>query len=306
MQAPIGPAVTTELVVAVSEAGGLGCLAASWTPPAALRAQVREIQRSIDRPFCVNLVLAFDQAERIALLADERVAMISFSWGVDESAIRQARDAGASVLVQIGSVTAAVRAASAGADLLIAQGVEAGGHVQSQHPLHGLLRDLRRTVQLPVLAAGGISDAASVSAAIAAGAAGVVAGTAFLAAEEADVHPVYCDRLLAAGPSDTCLTTLFDVGWPDAPHRVLRNRTFDAWRAAGSPPLGRRPQEQQPVATRAGHPIVRYSDAQPTRDTTGDIEAMAMYAGVGVDHIRRREPGAAITARFLAAASAVR
>ena len=274
--------------------------------PAALRAQVREIQRSIDRPFCVNLVLAFDQQERIDLLADERVPMISFSWGIDEPAIRHARGTGATVLVQIGSMPAAVRAASAGADLLIAQGVEAGGHVQSRQPLHGLLRDLRSTVRLPVLAAGGIADAASVSAAIAAGAAGVVAGTAFLAADEADVHPVYCDRLFTAGASDTCLTTLFDIGWPDAPHRVLHNRTLDAWRAAGSPPPGQRPHEQQPVAKRAGHPIVRYSDAQPTRDTTGDIEAMAMYAGMGVDRIQRHEPAAAITARLLAAASVAR
>ena len=108
-------------------------------------------------------------------------------------------------------------------------------------------------LQLPVLAAGGISGAASVSPAITAGAAGVVVGTAYLAADEADVHPVYCDRLFAAGGSDTCLTRQFDVGWPDAPHRVLRNSTFDAWRAAGSPPPGQRPDEQQPVATQAGH-----------------------------------------------------
>jgi len=88
MQAPIGPATTTDLVVAVVEAGGLGCLAASWTFPSVLRAQVREIQRSIDRPFCVNLGLAFDQQERIDLLGEERVPVISFSWGIDDFAIK--------------------------------------------------------------------------------------------------------------------------------------------------------------------------------------------------------------------------
>ena len=131
MQAPIGPATTTDLVVAVVEAGGLGCLAASWTFPSVLRAQVREIQRSIDRPFCVNLVLAFDQQERIDLLGEERVPVISFSWGIDDFAIKRARAAGARVLVQVGDVETGERAAAAGADILIAQGVEAGGHVQS-------------------------------------------------------------------------------------------------------------------------------------------------------------------------------
>ena len=300
MQAPIGPAATTDLVVAVSEAGGLGCLAASWTPARVLREQVREIQGSTDRPFCVNLVLDFDQEERLAVLGEERVPAISFSWGISESAIRVAHAAGAAVLVQVGSAEDGVRAAAAGADILIAQGCEAGGHVQTQVPLLSLLAELRPLVPVPVLAAGGIADAASVAAALAAGAAGVAAGTAYLAADEADVHPVYRDRLFSAGPADTCLTSLFDVGWPDAPHRVLRNTTIDDWEAAGSPPPGRRPGEDEAVAARGRRPIPRYSDNQPTRDVTGDVAAMALYAGTGAGHVRRVEPAAAITARLLA------
>jgi NAD(P)H-dependent flavin oxidoreductase YrpB (nitropropane dioxygenase family) len=304
MQAPIGPATTTDLVVAVVEAGGLGCLAASWTFPSVLRAQVREIQRSIDRPFCVNLGLAFDQQERIDLLGEERVPVISFSWGIDDFAIKRARAAGARVLVQVGDVETGERAAAAGADILIAQGVEAGGHVQSEAPLHRLVHNLREAVSLPILAAGGIAESASVVAALDAGAAGVVAGTAYLAADEADVHPLHRDQLFSARASATTLTTLFDVGWPDAPHRVLRNTTMKAWRAVGSPPPGQRPGEDQPVATRSRRTIVRYSDAQPTSDTSGDIEAMALYAGTGVEHVQRQEAAGAITARLLTAASA--
>jgi NAD(P)H-dependent flavin oxidoreductase YrpB (nitropropane dioxygenase family) len=234
----------------------------------------------------------------------ERVPAISFSWGVDEAAIRQARAAGATVLVQVGDAPAGLEAARAGADILVAQGVEAGGHVQSQVPLHQLVRGLRATVAVPVLAAGGIADAAACAAAVAAGAAGIVAGTAYRAADEADVHPVYCDHLFAADGSDTHLTTLFDVGWPDAPHRILPNATFEAWRAAGCPRVGERPGEHGPVATRAGRTIVRYSDAQPTRDTSGEISAMALYAGTGVEHVQRNEGAADITARLLAATRA--
>ncbi|MEO6495930.1 MAG: hypothetical protein ABIO51_00470 [Solirubrobacteraceae bacterium] len=132
------------------------------------------------------------------------------------------------------------------------------------------------------------------------------AGTAYLAATEADVHPVYRDRIIEADGTDTELTELFDIGWPNAPHRVLRNETFEAWSAAGSPPAPNRPGEGDPVATRDGRTVVRYSDEQPTRNTEGDIEAMALYAGVGVGAIARVEDAATITERLLAATGALR
>src|SRR5437764_551779 len=139
MQAPIGPATTTELVAAVSAAGGLGTLAASWTDPAKLRAQLQRLRATLAEPFCVNLVLAFDQEERLAVVLDERTPVVSFSWDVDEALIRQAQRAGTAVYVQIGDVATAAAAAAAGADALIVQGVEAGGHVQATEPLLALL-----------------------------------------------------------------------------------------------------------------------------------------------------------------------
>lgn len=285
MQAPIGPAATPELVRAVCWAGGLGCLAASWTPIGLLREQVAAIQGSLDEPFCVNLVLDFDQAERLELLIEERVPAISFSWGIDAGAIGRCRDAGVTVLVQVAGPDEARRAAAAGADILIAQGVEAGGHVQARDPLLHVLREVTAATSLPVLAAGGIADEAAVKAARTAGAAGVAAGTAYLGAEEADVHPSYRESVLAARTEDTVLTELFAVGWPDAPHRVLRNSTFRAWEAAGRPPT------------------VRHSDAQPTSRAGEDAEAMALYAGTGVRHVHAVEAAAEITARLLAYSS---
>ena len=295
MQAPIGSATTTDLVKAVSGVGALGTLAASWTEPAVLRRQLRALRASVGARFCVNLVLAFDQRERLEVVLDDGVGFVSFSWGLAPELLTRAREAGITVLVQVGEVRAARAAADAGADVIIVQGVEAGGHVQGTRPLLELLGTLRPVLDLPIVAAGGIADRAAAQAAMAAGADGVACGTAFLAALEADVHPEYLDRVLASGSSDTVLTTVFDIGWPHAPHRVIRNDTFVTWDIAGRPTHGGRPREGDVVATRAGIPVVRYSDAQPTRGTSGDIAAMALYAGTSVASVHHRAPADAIT-----------
>src|SRR5687768_986990 len=160
MQAPIGPATTPELVAAVSATGALGALAASWTKPANLRDQIRAIRSATSNPFCVNLVLAFDQRERLDVVLAERVSVVSFSWGADAELIGRARAAGSFVLVQVSDSAQATAAAVAGADGLIAQGVEAGGHVQGTTPLLPLVREITGALALPVVASGGIADAA--------------------------------------------------------------------------------------------------------------------------------------------------
>lgn len=294
VQAPIGPAGTPQLVGSVSAVGALGTLAASWTKPAKLLDQIRAIRSATANPFCVNLVLAFDQRERLELALAERVPVVSFSWGIDAELIARARAAGAFVLVQVSDSDEAKAAAAAGAGGLIAQGVEAGGHVQGTTPLLTLVREISAATALPIVAAGGVADAPGARRALRAGAQAVACGTAFLAASEADVHPHYRARLLAAEASETELTDLFDVGWRNARHRVIRNRTMSEWEAAGRPPAGRRPGEGDVVATRGHTQVVRYSDAQPTTSTDGDIESMAMYAGTGVSHMRSGASSAAI------------
>ena len=266
MQAPIGPAATVGLVDAVCAAGGLGSLAASWTRIDVLRDQVRALG---GRRFCVNLVLAFPQEERLEALCDERVPVISFSWGIRPELVALAHDAGSEVLVQVGSAEAARRAADAGADAVIVQGIEAGGHVEGERPLLELLAQVSG-LKVPIIAAGGIADAGAATAARDAGAHAVAAGTAFLVAEEADRHPGYVERLLAA--DETVLTDVFSIGWPDAKHRVLRNEAL----AAGVPA----------------------PDAMPTGTRGGDAERMALYAGTGTRALRRVEPAAAIVDRL--------
>ena len=264
MQAPIGGAATPLLASEVCRAGGLGSLGASWTPPDVLRDQIRTIAQT-DRPFVVNLVLDFDQQERLEVALAERVPIISFSFGLRPEFVARAHQGGARVLVQVGSAGAARAAADAGADVLTVQGVEAGGHVQSVVGLLPLLAEVRSSVSLPLLAAGGIGDPASARAAVAAGAIGVVMGTRFVASDESAAHPDYKERLVRARASDTVLTELFDVGWPSAPHRVLRNSTYRAWEDAGCPAAGGRPGEDDEVATG----ISRYASDPPGADTVG-------------------------------------
>jgi NAD(P)H-dependent flavin oxidoreductase YrpB (nitropropane dioxygenase family) len=153
MQAPIGSAAVVELAAAVCEAGGLGCLAASWKDPQVLRDEIRALRAATRRPFCVNLVLAFAQEERLEVCARERVPVVSFSWGADPGLVQRAHEAGALVLVQVGSEAEALAAEVAGADVLIAQGVEAGGHVQGTTPLAGLLAAVAAACPLPLVAA---------------------------------------------------------------------------------------------------------------------------------------------------------
>ena len=204
-------------------------------------------------------------------------------------------------MVQVASADAAREAAGAGADALIVQGVEAGGHVESVVGLLPLIVEVANAVSLPLLAAGGIADPAAARAALAAGAQAIAMGTRFVASAECEAHPIYKAALVRANGSDTVLTGLFDIGWP-APHRVLRNSTFERWEAAGRPASGSRPGEGDQVARGPGHPIPRYGVNLPRVDVEGDIEAMAMYAGQGVGAIASEEPAGEIVERFAYAA----
>ena len=159
----------------------------------------------------------------------------------------------------------------------------------------------------PVVAAGGIADGRGMAAALALGASGVWLGTRFLASEEANAHPDYQRRLFAASERDTVyLENLFDVGWPDAPHRVLRSSTVAAWEAAGRPEPGKRPGEGGVVATsKSAGPIVRYRALAPTADVEGDVEAMSMWAGQSVGLVRKMQTAGEIVQEIAAEADAI-
>ena len=194
---------------------------------------------------------------------------------------------GALACWQIGSEDEARAAADAGVDFIVAQGLEAGGHVRGTIGLLPLLDRVLGAVQVPVVAAGGIATARAMAAALAAGADGVRVGTRFVVAEESDAHPRYQDALIKAGTADTVLTETFSVMWPHAPHRVLRS-AVEAAQAHPSDQVG------EMVLGGERFPLPRFAVPTPTRQTTGTIEAMALYAGQSVGAVLARQPAAEI------------
>jgi len=294
--APMGGAVTPALAGAVSNAGALGILPLTWTSPEEIAAAVEETRLQTERPFGANLGLAWDQRERLAAALAAGVRIVSFFWGDASEVIGEARDGGAIVFVTVGTAEEARAAAAAGADAVVAQGWEAGGHVWGTVSTLALVpRVVDAVAPVPVVAAGGIADGRGLAAVLALGAAGAWVGTRFLAAPEAAIHPDYRRRILAAGEADTFYGTLFDRGWPDAPHRTLRNSTVDAWERAGRPASGSRPGEREEPASRAdGSPINRYASSTPTDSMTGDVEPLPHWAGQGVGLVTKEEAAADI------------
>lgn len=303
-QAPIGGASTPALAAAVSNAGGLGTLSLTWRSPEATRALIRETRALTDRPFAINLVLAWDPAERLAIALEEGVRLVSFFWGDPAPYVATVHDAGGLVIHAVGGAEEGRRAVAAGADLIVAQGWEAGGHVWGEVATLPLVPTVVDAVDpVPVLAAGGIGDGRGVAAALALGAAGVWMGTRFLLAAESAAHEHYRRRLRDAVETDTVHTDLFDVGWPNAPLRALRNTTYDRWREAGRPPSGTRPGEGEAIArNELGEAVLRYGSDAPLVGAAGDVEAMVLYAGQGVGLVERVQPAAEIVRELAAEA----
>ena len=294
--APTGGATAgAELAAAVANAGGFGMLGLTALPPPFVRELVRRTRALTRRPFGANVILVQLQGGEIDVLFDEQVAVLSTHWGNPGPLVRDAHRRGVKVIPQVGSVEEAVACAEAGVDAIVAQGVEAGGHVRGTVSLAVLVPAVVEAVRpIPVIAAGGIADGRGVAAALALGAGGVMMGTRFLATPEAGISPAYKERIVRSRAEDTILTGLFDVGWPDAPHRVLRNRAVTEWEAAGRPESGRRPGEGQIVGRAAigGHPldVVRYSLVPPVQGYEGDLELACLYAGESCTLVRDVRP----------------
>ncbi|MFM2354421.1 MAG: hypothetical protein RLZZ528_157 [Pseudomonadota bacterium] len=305
MQAPVGSETAVALAAAVSRAGGLGGVALTWADPGTAPAIVKAMQAaSGGHPVYGNFVLHFPCDEFDAAL-DAGLGIVTLSFGIDAARIARAHRAGARVGVQVGSAQGARRALDAGADFLIAQSVEAGGHVQSTTAAADLLPAvLVQADAVPVLAAGGICTAAGIARALAAGAAGAVMGTRFVATIEAGYHDAYKSALVAASGADSVLTNCFDLGWPYAMHRVLRNDTFLAWEAAGCPLAPNRPGEGDVVMRHGTEDVPRYSDMPPLPGVVGSPLSAVLYAGTGVGDIAAVEPAGALVTRLWAGAEA--
>lgn len=298
-----------ELVGAVSNAGGLGVLGMLGLPPPLIRQQIQHTRTLSPRPFGGNLVVPFLQGGELDVCFDEQVPVLVLFWGDPQPLVADAHRRGIKVIMQVGSVQEASTAAAAGVDAIMAQGVEAGGHVRSTTALSILVPSVVEAVRpLPVIAAGGIATGRGLAAALSLGAQAVSIGTRFLCSEEARVTRAYKERIVNSRAEDTVYTTLFDIGWPGAPHRVLRNKTVTEWEAAGCPPSGRRPGEGSVIgtATLAGMtvPAIRYSTIPPVTGFEGDMEYAALYCGESCSLVNDIKPAAQIVEDIMREADA--
>ncbi|AGC41854.1 2-nitropropane dioxygenase [Myxococcus stipitatus DSM 14675] len=281
------------LVIAVSEAGGIGMLGSAPEPAPFLRARLHAIREGTQRPFGVNFIVEqaragdFTTREHIDTCIAEKVPVVAFHWGLPPSDwVRDLKAAGTKVWVQASSVEFARDALALGVDGLIAQGRQAAGHNRGTLPTLQLVRELRGlTDTLPILAAGGIADGLSAARALYHGADGVWVGTRMVASVEAYAHPGYKQRVVDGDARDSDFTTLFGPEWTGARQRVLRNRVVREWagreaRAPSNPSDSIGTTRLYPGLTGgdALYALPRFSAFVPTPDTKGDLEEMALPA----------------------------
>jgi nitronate monooxygenase len=301
VQAGMGGGISRhELAAAVSEAGGLGTI--GFLPAEQLASELEAARRLTDRPVAVNLLLPFARRDH-RRVAGEADVVVTF-WG------RPVRPCDGVWLHQVGDIDEAIAAHAAGADGVIAQGVEAGGHVRGALPSLELLERARDALpaEYPVMLAGGIADGADVARALDAGATAAVAGTAFLLSEESRAHPDYRRRLLDA--ETTQLTELYGLGWPAAPHRVVPNESTRRW-ATGDPrgpawvrgvnrvvsPLASRVPDglQERMLARQGTGVPLLTPRPPTDDgPEGLLESGPLYAGETALRLTEVRPAAEV------------
>ncbi len=208
-----------RLAAAVSNAGGLGIIASGGAPCEYIREEVRKAKQLTDKPFGVNVMLMNPEAEAIAkMLVEEQVSVVTTGAGNPEKYFPMWKEAGIKIIPVVASVGLARRMAKYGADALIAEGCESGGHIGEQTTM-SLVPQVVQAVDIPVLAAGGIGDGRGVAAAFMLGAEGVQVGTRFLLADETQIHENYKEKVAKAKDIDTQVTGR-STGHPV---RLLRN-----------------------------------------------------------------------------------
>lgn len=209
-----------HLAAAVSEAGGLGIIGAGGAPASWVREQILQVKKRTAKPFGVNLMLLNPEAEQIArILVEEGVQVVTTGAGSPEAYMKQWKDAGVKVIPVVASVAMAKRMERCGADAVVAEGTESGGHIGETTTM-ALVPQVVDGVKIPVIAAGGIGDGRGIAAAFMLGAQAVQMGTRFVVVKESMVHENYKHYILKAKDIDTRVTGR-TVGHPV---RVIRNK----------------------------------------------------------------------------------
>src|SRR5487761_1763094 len=271
--AGMGSILSPELAAAVSNAGALGQVTLAGVELDEVKVRLDRLASLTSKPFGVNQLIPYLDRDVLEYAA-HKAKVIDFFWGdPDPELVRIVHEAGALASWQVGSVVEAIAAEKAGCDFIIAQGVEAGGHIRGTLGLMPLLAQVLDKVSIPVLGAGGIGSGRGIAAVLASGAAGVRMGT----------------RVIAAQAEDSVRTNRFEVECPLCPstHGVLRSSLDAAEAFDGSY-----------VAEFEGEPVARFCGTPPVKGCTGNIGAMACYAGQSVGEVRGVQPAAEIVAEL--------
>jgi NAD(P)H-dependent flavin oxidoreductase YrpB (nitropropane dioxygenase family) len=294
----MGSVYSPDLVAAVSAAGGFGAMGCHYLTPEQIKTGASAIRQKTNRPFALNFLLFDISEEAFAAALALRPAAIALAWPRPEqdlnAYIRRAHDAGCKVTFMAGGAPEAKRGADAGADIIIAQGTEGGGHVgwQASLPLIPMVVDA--VAPVPVLAAGGIADGRGLAAALALGADGVLLGTRFLATEESPLHPNFKQAIVDSDGHDTLLSEIPDLAsgnvWPGAMSRSRRNRVIERW-------AGREWALRQ-------HRAAAFASIQAARKS-GDIEEAPLSMGQDAGLIRDIIPAGEVVRRIAVEAEAI-
>ncbi len=285
-----GPA----LAAAVSNAGGLGMLGTGMAPPEGLRQMIRATRALTNRPFGVDLIGTFTEAGHIDVLVAEKVPVAVFFWDLPSAeAVTKLRAAKIRFWMQVGRMSESEAAIARGAEALVVQGSEAGGHNRSEAPLAQLLPRVRRAFpKVPVIAAGGIFDGAGMAAALCLGAEAVWCGTRFLASAEANAHDGYKRAVVDAAPGGTEITRVFGPEWPGQEMRALVNKAVITARGREAAALEESAGQIIGSVELGGNtlPVPRYSAILPTPEFTADLNWSCLTAGECAAEIRSIEP----------------
>ena len=286
-----------ELAGAVSDAGGLGVVGASWLKPEAMQAEVARARELTSKPIGVNLLL-FGNEALVEPVLELEPAVFSTAWPRDDQDLAaifaRAHESGAKVMHMVTTLRDAVAAAEAGADVVVAQGTEGGGHVGEIGSTVIVRQAVKALTPVPVLAAGGYADGAGLASALALGADGVLLGTRFLASAECAAEGMYKDAVVACESEGTMLTTVLDSlsgrDWPGAWSRAARTKFVEEW-------LGREPElRRQRAAVRA-----RLEAAVEA----GDVEYQALWLGQSAGLVDSVEPAGELVRAIVAEAEAI-
>ena len=293
-----------DLAIAVSKTGALGQMSGSGFPIDYLKSQIQKIKTELKgKPFGINFIPRFTQIEHIEVCIVEKVPVVIFFWDdVPAPYIKRLKESKVKIWIQIGSLAEAKFAVEAGADALIVQGYEAGGHNRSTASAFSLLPNIKKALpKIPLIVAGGIADGQGLAAALTLGADAVSVGTRFLATPESNAHPEYKRRVVAAEVHDTVHHNIFGFDFPDATVRGIRNKIVAEYEGKDypAPYANKKPEDFPIIGQSAMGPIRRFSGVLPTPETTGDFEQMSLLAGESVGLIKDIKPVSEIVSQMV-------